>query len=220
MKKTLPLILGVGLFGFGIFGLNGESGESKVEAKTRTNVYTVDGKNLFSSHLVQQIETPATTQKNNSENNANFKDESYSFSLDLEFVDFESNIEYKDEQAAKEHLQLVMNYLNDITKNGTDFSAAARLQNDSEWKKFVDNIANLKYNDFSRSEILNDLSIAGALILQVERHYDEPSLTFLYEVIYDLNSNVNGGESKFNVTRSFGNKENFPEVYKYLQSKI
>ena len=220
MKKTLPLILGVGLFSYGIFGLTVDSGESKVEAKTRTNVYTVDGKNLFSSHPNQRIKTQATTQINNSQNRPNFKDESYSFSLDLEFVDFESNVEYKDEQAAKEHLHLVMNYLNEITKNGTDFSSATRMQNDSEWKKFVDNIANLKYDDFSQSEILNDLSIAGALILQVERHYDEPSLTFLYEVIYDLNSNVNGGESKFNVTRSFGNKENFPEVYKYLQSKI
>lgn len=218
MKKSLSFFLGVGLFVLGFFGLMVVNGEIESEAQTRTNVHTIDGKTLQSSVLELQKEAPA--QSKNSEIEMKFKDESYSFSLGLQLFDFKNNVAYKDEQSTKDHLRLAMNYLNDLTMNGTDFSAAARLQNDSEWTEFVEDIASLKYNYFSKSEVLNDLNMAGALILQAERHYDEPSLRYLYEVIFDLDSSINGEADKFNVTRSFGKEEQFQEIYKYLQSKI
>lgn len=219
MKKTFALLF-MGLLVL-VSGLTIVNEESKSEAKIRTNVYTRDGKSFWSSAGESQKEPPA--QLKNSEIEAKFKDESYAFSLSLQYADFEKNVVYKDElaeQASKDHLQSASNYLNKLTKNGTDFTSSAWLQNDEEWTMFVKDIARLKYEDFANSEVINDLNIAGALILQAERYYDEPSLRYLYQVISDLNSGIRNESDKFNVTLSFGEEAQFQEIHKYLQSKI
>jgi hypothetical protein len=218
MKRTMTILLGAGLVVSGIFGVNVAKGEANIEPVTRSNVFTVDGKKLESSVIELQKETPQ--HLNNSAIETKFKDESYSFSLGLKFKDYKKNVAYKNEEMAKKRLQSVTDYLNRLTKNGTDFSEATWLQDDNEWTKFVEDVGRLKYEDFAESEALNDINVAGALILQAERYYDEPSLRYLNEVISDLNSGVNGGAVKFNVTRSFGNQVKSQEIHYYLKSKI
>lgn len=202
-------VLVTGMIGFGI-----------VNAETRTNVQTVDGKAISSSIEKSQKEKPEFANHSAIENK--FKDDSYSFALSLNYIDFENKVAYQDkkEAEAKERLRAVTKYLNDLTHNGTDFSAADRLQNDDDWTQFVEEVARLKYNDFDKSEILNDLNNIGALIFQAEGYYDEPSLKYLYEIVSDLNAGINGGKVDFNVSRAFGDEETEKTVYKYLQSKI
>jgi hypothetical protein len=218
VKRTMTILLGAGLVVSGVFGVNVASGEAKNQPVTRSNVFTVDGKNLQSSVIELQKETPQ--HLSNSAIETKFKDDSYSFSLGLQFNDYKKKVAFKNEEMTKQRLQSVTDYLNQLTKNGTDFSEAAWLQNDKEWTKFVEEVGRLKYEDFAESEAINDLNVAGALILQAERYYDEPSLRYLYEVISDLNSGVNGGAVKFNVTGSFGNQVNTQEIHDYLKSKI
>jgi hypothetical protein len=94
------------------------------------------------------------------------------------------------------------------------------LQHDDKWMEFVENIARLKYEEFDNSQILNDLDVAGALMLQVEGHYDETSLVFLYQIISDLYSGINNEADKFGVASVFGKEERFQQIHNYLQSKV
>jgi hypothetical protein len=218
MKKTSLLLGAVGLIVTGILVINVSDGESEREAETNISKQSIDGKTDQTSSVESQKVT--AIHLTNSAIETKFKDESYSFSLEPRFVHYEDNVSYKDEQVAKEHLQSASNYLNKLTKSGTNFSAAAWLQDDDEWTNFVEDIARLKYENFAESQVLNDLDVVGALILQAERHYDEPSLRYLYEIISDLNSGSKNEADKYGVTLSFGEEEQFQEVHKYLQSKI
>lgn|SRR5699024_9269396 len=210
-KRALPIALGIGIVLTGIVGVHA------TEAGTRTNVKTTNNETLSSSTIPTQYKTPEYMNRSDIENQ--FREKSYSFALGLGYVDFEDKVAYKDEKAAKERLKTALNFLEDLTGGGNDFTAVEGLQFNDEWSKFIEDIAILKYEDLAESEILNDLNVAGALILQSEGHYDEPSLRYLYQVISDLNSGVNGESVKYEVTKAFGD-DSFEEIQQYLKSKI
>ncbi|PRS16518.1 hypothetical protein C6W27_08950 [Bacillus paralicheniformis] len=213
MKRIISVAIGATILFAGVCVVYAEGDE----LTTRSNVKTTDNETLHSSNIPLQKTTPR--HENRSEVVNKFRETAYSFSLGFDYVDFEEEISYKDEESAKERLQSVTNYLNTLTDNGKDFSAAENLQRNDEWKKFVEDVARLKYEDFDKSEILNDLNVAGALILQAEMHKDKPSLQYLYETINDLNSVVQGNSDKNGITRTFGN-DSFEEVQSYLKSKL
>ncbi|WP_018933275.1 hypothetical protein [Gracilibacillus lacisalsi] len=213
MKRIISVAIGATILLAGVCVVYAEGDE----LTTRSNVKTTDNETLQSSNIPLQKTTPR--HENRSEVVNKFRETAYSFSLGFDYVDFEEEISYKDEETAKERLQSATNYLNTLTDNGKDFSAAENLQRNDEWKKFVKDVARLKYEDFDKSEILNDLNVAGALILQAEMHKDKPSLQYLYETINDLNSVVQGNSDKNENTRTFGN-DAFEEVQSYLKSKL
>jgi hypothetical protein len=213
LKRIISVAIGATILLAGVCVVYAEGDE----LTTRSNVKTTDNETLQSSNIPLQKTTPR--HENRSEVVNKFRETAYSFSLGFDYVDFEEEISYKDEETAKERLQSATNYLNTLTDNGKDFSAAENLQRNDEWKKFVKDVARLKYEDFDKSEILNDLNVAGALILQAEMHKDKPSLQYLYETINDLNSIVQGNSDKNEITRTFGN-DSFEEVQSYLKSKL
>ncbi|MGR6115016.1 hypothetical protein ACTHHL_00305 [Aeribacillus composti] len=148
-----------------------------------------------------------------------FKNDSYAFALSLQYVDYEDKVVFKNEQIAKQRLKNVQKYLDDLTDHGTSFHAVENLEINDKWQKLVEDVAYLKYYGFDESEILNDLNIAGALILQAENYYDKPSLSYLYQIFTDLNSAINGEKVKYNVTRTFSPESQFKRVSLYLASK-
>ncbi|TRM10348.1 hypothetical protein FH966_00660 [Lentibacillus cibarius] len=215
MKRIIPTVTGAVLLFTGAIAVYAE--ESETNSTTRTNVVNVDNEVLQSSEFPSKYESPKHKERSYVVNK--FRETSYSFSLGLNYVDFEKDIAYKNEEATKERLQSVKNYLDKLTDNGNDFSAVNGLQRNDEWKEFVEDVAHLKYSGFDKSEILNDLNVVGALILQAEMHKDEPSLEFLYKTISDLNSIVQGTSDEYKITRTFGN-DSFEEVQTYLKSKL
>ncbi|BBU40680.1 hypothetical protein APP_29720 [Aeribacillus pallidus] len=148
-----------------------------------------------------------------------FKNDSYSFALSLKYVDYEDKVAFKNEQTAKQRLKNVQKFLDELTDHGTSFHAVNNLEINDKWHKFVKDVAYLKYYGFDESEILNDLNVAGALILQAENYYDKPSLNYLYQIFTDLNSAIHGEKVKYNVTRTFSQESQFKKVSLYLDSK-
>lgn len=210
MKRILTYTIGFGIVASAFIGVN------STEAETRTS--ELDSKGVTISESSQPLLSVSPSSANRSDNENNYREKSYSFSLDPIFVNFDDDIVYKDEDFAKENVQHAFNILNDITDNGTDFSKVNGLYNNEDWAEFVEVMANLKYEGFEDSEILNDLNVAGALILQAEGHYDEPSFTYLYKVIADLHSGIEGEAVENKMTRTFEN-DSIDEVLDYMDTK-
>ncbi|PHA62846.1 hypothetical protein [Bacillus wiedmannii] len=212
MKNKIAIAAMSGILVTSLVGL-------KAYADTRTNVQNPDGSVSTSVSETQYGTSKEATQ---SEIENKFLNDSYKFSMGPKYIEFDHKVDYKagEESSAKEGLKNASDFLNELTKNGTDFSAVKSLQENEEWTKFVENISNLKYNVFEKSEVLNDLNNAGALILQAEGHYDEPSLQLLYKLVSELEAGVNGKSVDAELTRTFGKEVKNQIVYKHLQSKL
>ncbi|MCU5493498.1 hypothetical protein OCB70_14040 [Bacillus cereus] len=212
MKNKIAIVAMSGILVTSLVGL-------KAYANTRTSVQNPDGSATTSVSETQYGTSKFETQ---SEIENKFLDDSYKFSMGPKYVEFDHKVVYKtgEESSAKEGLKNASDFLNGLTKNGTDFSSVKSLQENEEWTKFVENISNLKYNVFEKSEVLNDLNNAGALILQAEGHYDEPSLQLLYKLVSELEAGINGESVDTDLTRAFGKEAKNQIVFKHLQSKL
>lgn len=151
-----------------------------------------------------------------------FRTASYNFSLQPQYPQFQDKVIYQPEKEVetKERLQHVANYLETLTKHGTDFSEAKSLRNMGDWKTFVEDIARLKYDNFGKSEILNDLNNAGALILQAEVYDDQPSFQYLYKLISDLNAGIHDEQPSYGLSRTYGTEITDQTIYNHLLSKL
>ncbi|WZY01580.1 hypothetical protein NSQ26_05960 [Bacillus sp. FSL W7-1360] len=147
-----------------------------------------------------------------------YKNDAYAFSLQPKYEKYELDVLFKDDQKdqAVELLSNATEKLGDLTSEGTDFSAASTAQSDNDWKSIVLDLAELK-NVVEESNLVNDLNNAGALVLQVESHYDEPSLQLLYKLISDLNAAVNGEDTEYHLTMTFDDSE---KIVEHVKSKI
>ena len=89
-----------------------------------------------------------------------------------------------------------------------------------DWETFVEDIARLKYDNFGKSEILNDLNNAGALILQAEVYDDQPSFQYLYKLISDLNAGIHDEHPSYGLSRAYGTEITNQTIYNHLLSKL